>query len=117
MPNDPLDGTPPGGVRDIRDAAPRTGAARHIAAFVEDPALRPVLFVLIAHAGLAGALVLLAVARAAGPFSVTALLLLLGLSVDGVVRARRRRLVLLWVIGLWTLAVAMAIGGARLGVL
>jgi purine-cytosine permease-like protein len=99
------------------DGPESAGPSRHIAAFFDDPALRPVLIVLVAHVALAGAIVLLALVRTLSPFAGVALALLLFLTVDGVVRAQQRRRVASWAALLWALAAVTAILGDRLGLL
>jgi hypothetical protein len=101
-----------------RPKAPEaTGPSRHLAVFIEDSALWPLLFIFVVHAALAGALLLLAALRTGSPVALAALALLLVLSGDGVRRARRRRRAALWLAALWSLSFATAVGGSRLGLL
>jgi hypothetical protein len=100
---------------------PRTpearGFARHINAFVEDPALWPLVFIFVVHIALAGALLLLAAARERSLPALGVLALLLMLSVDVVWRARRRRRAVFWVFTLWAASAATAIAASRYGLL
>jgi hypothetical protein len=90
---------------------------RHLRIFLEDAALWPVLFVLLAHVLLAGALLLLALVRGAGPFSAAALALLLALCVEAIRRAQRPLHAFGWVLALWCGAALAAVFGSRLGLL
>jgi hypothetical protein len=92
-------------------------AGRHIAVFVEDPALWPILCILVVHLALAGALVLLWALRDSSVPALALLAVLLTLSVDGVRRARQRRRVAFWTGLVWGLSALVALASARLGVL
>jgi hypothetical protein len=94
-----------------------SGLSRHINVFLEDATLWPLVFIFVVHVALAGALLLLAALRTGSPVALAVLALLLVLSGDAVRRARRRRRVALWLVTLWSLSFATAVGGGRLGLL
>lgn len=98
-------------------ASEATGPSRHIAVFFEDPALRPILIILVVHAALGGALVILAALRSRSLPALALLAILLTLSLDAVRRARRRRWVTLWVLTLWALSALTAIASSHFGLL
>ena len=94
-----------------------TGLGRHIAVFIEDRALWPIVIIFVVHVSLGGALLLLAAQRGGSLPALAALAILLTLSVDGVRRARQRRRVALWVSLLWALSALIAVVSSHLGVL
>lgn len=99
------------------DPGAATGFGRHVAVFFEDPALWPILLILIVHVALGGAVVLLAALRGGSLPGMAALAVLLTLSGDLIRRARQRRRVAFWVVTLWALSALVAASGARLGLL
>ena len=102
----------------VRDLAPtRRSFPRHVWVYLEDVALWPVLFVLVAHFALAGGALLLAAVRDGDPVWIVTLAILAAGSFEAVRRARRRRLVAVWVLGLWSLSVTCAVAGNRFGLL
>lgn len=106
-------------VRELHAAEPARagGPGRWLATFVEDPALWPVLAVVVAHVALGGALVMLAASRQRHAGAFAALAVLVVMSFDVVRRARRRARAAVWVLGLWLLSALTAAASARLGVL
>ncbi len=105
----------PAMVRDLAPAA-RSGS-RHIWVYLEDVALWPVFFVLLAHFVLAGSALMLAAVRDRDPAWIALLALLALASGEAIRRAGRRRLVAGWLLALWLLAVLFAVAGDRFGVL
>jgi hypothetical protein len=103
--------------RDPTETSQATGPSRHIAAYFEDPALWPILFILVVHVALGGALVLLSALRGGSLPALAALAVLLTLSLDAVRRAQRRRRVAIWIATLWALSALTAVVAAKLGVL
>ncbi len=102
--------------------APGAGEAvrRFVSNFLADPALWPIVFVVVVHIALLGAVVLLFAARSRSPFAFLVLALLVASSVQAVLGARRRGAggrATLWLAGLWALSVAAAVFGSRYGVL
>jgi hypothetical protein len=102
---------------DPSEAAEETGLGRHLAVFFEDPLLWPILLILVIHAALAGALVLLWALRGASLAGLALLAILLTLSGDAIRRARRRRRVAIGIATLWVLSALTAAVSARLGIL
>jgi hypothetical protein len=94
-----------------------TGFGRHVAAFVEDPALWPLLLIFIVHVALGGALLLLAAVRGRSLPALAVLALLLFLNVDMVRRARNPRRVAKWIATLWLLSGLTAAASSHLGLL
>ncbi len=92
------------------------GLSRHIAVFIEDSALWPLLFIFVVHAALGGALAMLAAVRGNLP-ALAGLVILLALCVDMVRRARQRRRVALWIATLWLLSGLTAAVSSHLGLL
>jgi hypothetical protein len=89
------------------------GAELWLAPFFRDSTLWPVLGVAVAIFVVLGASALLLAFVERNPFALAAVLLLLGISVDAVVRDRRRggsRLLLGSVAGFWLLSIAAATG-------
>jgi hypothetical protein len=105
---------------DGRRSEPRSPASPgHLEIFLRESTLWPVLAVVLAH-GVLGIAVILLFALRSGGAAWLGPLLLAGLSVEGVVRARRRgRLALVagGLAALWLLGIAVAIAGGRLGLL
>ncbi len=96
----------------------RRGAELWLAPFFQDSSLWPVLCVAVAIFVVVGAAALLLAFVERNPFAVTALLLLFWISVDAVVRDRRRgrsRLLLGCVTGFWLLSIAAAAGARWAG--
>ena len=103
-------------VRDLAAAAraPRRGFSRHLAVFLEEPALWPVAFVVGAHAVLFGGLLLLYAVRDRRPFALLALAGLGAASADLAwrdLRVGRFGLAVRAVLGFWALS-ALAAGVA-----
>ena len=94
-----------------------TGLSRHLAVFIEDQALWPILIIFVVHASLGGALLLLAALRGGSLLAQAVLAILVTLSADGIRRARQRRRVALWVALLWALSALIAVVSSYLGVL
>jgi uncharacterized membrane protein YozB (DUF420 family) len=100
-----------------RPKAPEAaGLGRHIAVFIEDSALWPLLFIFVVHAALGGALAMLAAVRGSLP-ALAGLAILLALCVDMVRRARQRRRVARWIATLWLLSGLTAAVSSYLGLL
>ena len=93
------------------------GFSRHIAVFLEDPALWPLLFIFVVHVALGGALVMLAAVRGRSLPAMAALALLLTLCVDMIRRARQPRRVARWIATLWLLSGLTAAVSSHLGLL
>jgi alpha-beta hydrolase superfamily lysophospholipase len=93
------------------------GFSRHIAVFIEDSALWPLLFIFVVHVALGGAIVMLAAVRGRSLPAMAGLVLLLALCVDMVRRARQRRRVARWIATLWLLSGLTAAGSSYLGLL
>jgi hypothetical protein len=94
------------------------GAELWLAPFFRDSSLWPVLCVAVAIFVVLGASALLLAFVERNPFAVAALLLLLWISVDAVIRDRRRgrsRLLLGCVTGFWLLSIAAAAGARWAG--
>lgn len=108
-------------VQELGDlGATTSGPGRHLRAFVEDAGLRPVLYVLLAHVALVGAVILLGAWRTRSPIALGLVLLLAGMSADAVWRARARggaRRLAAWLALFWVSSAVVAAIGARLGVL
>ena len=94
-----------------------TGFSRHVAAFIEDPALWPLLFIFVVHVALGGALVMLAAVRGRSLPALALLALVLLLCVDMVRRAQRPRRVAKWIGTLWLLSGLTAAVSSHLGLL
>jgi hypothetical protein len=94
-----------------------TGFSRHVAVFIEDSALWPLLFIFVVHVALAGALVMLAAVRGRSLPALAVLALLLGLCVDMIRRARQPRRVARWIAALWLLSALTAAASSHLGLL
>ena len=94
-----------------------TGLGRHLAVFLEDRALWPIVFIFVVHVTLGGALVLLSALRAGSLPARAALAILLALSVHAVRRARRRRRVAIWIGMLWALSALTATVSSYFGLL
>jgi hypothetical protein len=105
-----------GGSRSPEGSA-ATGRSRHIAVFFEDPALWPILVILVVHVALGGAVLLLAALRARNPLAMAAVAMLATLCLHAVRRARRRLRAAGAAIALWALSALVAAAGAALGVL
>lgn len=100
-----------------RPKTPETaGLSRHIAVFIEDSALWPLLFIFVVHVALGGALAMLAAVRGSLP-ALAGLAILLALCVDIVRRARQRRRVARWIATLWLLSGLTAAVSSYLGLL
>jgi hypothetical protein len=102
---------------DPAKAPEAAGFSRHVAVFIEDSALWPLLFIFIVHVALGGALVMLAAVRGRSLPALAALVLLLALCVDMVRRARQRRRVARWIATLWLLSGLTAAFSSYLGLL
>ena len=102
---------------DPPDPPEATGFSRHLAAFIEDPALWPLLLIFIVHVALGGALVLLAAVRGRSLPALGLLALLLILCVDMIRRARNPRRVARWILTLWILSGLTAAVSSHLGLL
>jgi hypothetical protein len=102
---------------DPAKAPEAAGFSRHVAVFIEDSALWPLLFIFIVHLALGGALVMLAAVRGRSLPALAALVLLLALCVDMVRRARQRRRVARWIATLWLLSGLTAAFSSYLGLL
>jgi len=94
-----------------------TRFGRHLAVFVEDRALWPILLIFVVHVGLAGALLLLAALRDGSLLAKAALAILVMLCADLIRRAQQRRRVSFWIALLWTLSVLIAGAASYLGIL
>jgi hypothetical protein len=94
-----------------------TGFSRHVAAFIEDSALWPLLLIFIIHAALGGALVMLAAVRGRSLPALAVLALLLFLCVDMIRRAQHPRRVAKWIATLWLLSALTAAVSSHLGLL
>jgi pimeloyl-ACP methyl ester carboxylesterase len=109
-------------VRDLaaaQDAAPASGFGRHLAAFIDEPMLWPVLIVVAAHVVLFGALLLLLSFRSRSPFALAGLALALVASADAVRRelaGGRFGLVGRSTLGIWLLSAVTAVTAAWFGV-
>ena len=103
--------------RDSPKAPEPAGFSRHVAVFIEDPALWPLLFIFVVHAALGGALVMLAAVRGRSLPALAALALVLALCVDMVRRARQPRRVARWIATLWLLSGLTAAVSSHLGLL
>jgi hypothetical protein len=93
------------------------GFSRHIAVFVEDPTLWPLLLIFVVHVALAGALLMLAAVRGGSLPALAGLGLVFFLCVDMVRRARQRRRVARWIAMLWLLSGLTAAASSYLGLL
>jgi hypothetical protein len=98
--------------------APEAGGfSRHIAVFIEDSALWPLLIIFVVHVALAGALVILTAVRGRSLPALAGLVLLLALCVDMVRRARQPWRVARWIATLWLLSGLTAAASSYLGLL
>jgi hypothetical protein len=104
----------------VAEPSAADGLRRFVTNFLADQALWPIVFVIVVHIALLGAVVLLFAARSRSPVAFLVLALLVASSVQAVLGARRRGSggrTLLWLASLWALSVAAAVFGARYGVL
>jgi alpha-beta hydrolase superfamily lysophospholipase len=101
-----------------RPKAPEAaGLSRHIAVFIEDSALWPLLLIFVVHVALGGALAMLAAVRGRSLPALAGLAILLALCIDMVRRARQRRRVARWIAMLWLLSGLTAAVSSYLGLL
>ena len=106
--------TPPGD-QEPREPQEKLGLERHLAVFVEDSALWPVLLVAVLIFTTGGAALLLLALGDGNPFAIGALLILLWMNVDILVRRRRFGLVGGLLAGLWVSSGLAALGFVSLG--
>ncbi len=95
---------------------PRSPGFR-IETFFEDPGLWPVTLVVLAHAVLGGALLVLGAVRARSPLQIAALLLILAMAIDVARRRARPHAAFAWMAGVLVLSVIAAWLGDRSGLL
>jgi hypothetical protein len=101
---------------DSPKAPEASGFSRHVAVFIEDSALWPLLLIFVVHVALGGALAMLAAVRGSLP-AMAGLALLLALCADMVRRARQPRRVARWIATLWLLSGLTAAVSSHLGLL
>jgi uncharacterized membrane protein YhaH (DUF805 family) len=104
--------------RDDRAKPPEaTGLGRHLAVFVEDRTLWPILIILVVHVALGGALLLLAAFRGRSLLALAVLAILVTLCADAIRRTQQRRRVAGWISLLWALSVLFAVVSSYLDLL
>lgn len=103
------------GDREPSDASERVGLERHLAHFVEESTLWPVTLALVLALATGGAALLVLALGDRNLFAIAALLIVLWMSVDVLVRRRRFGLLGGVIVTLWLLSGAAALGFLALG--
>ncbi len=103
------------GDREPPEQRERLGLERHLAVFVEESSLWPVLLVAVLSLTTVGAALLTLALADRNLFAIGALLILLWLSVDILVRRRRFGLAGGFIVALWALSGLAALGFHGLG--